>query len=293
MVSYHLPRTDVQAVQSADGHAYSIFLGWPDAAPPPCGFPVVFVLDANAMFATVVEAVRLRTVRSDFSGAVSAVVVGIGYPTDHPLDMVRRTFDYTPDCDRSTLPTRPDGSPWPPTGGADAFLDLIEQSVIPLVCRSYQVDTGRLSILGHSFGGLLSLYALTARPGRFRCHVVSSPSIWVDRSGMLQRLQSFVSTASEGEVDLLLSVGSREQPMSDDPTVDAHAAWRRNNRMLDNTRDVAAVFAASRRSVSLAFNVFDGEDHVSVVPAMIGRAVSHICGANASRMPIIGRSPAT
>ncbi len=44
-----------------ENREYRIYVAWPAEEPPPDGYPVLYILDANAVFGTVVEAIRLRS----------------------------------------------------------------------------------------------------------------------------------------------------------------------------------------------------------------------------------------
>ncbi|RAI34503.1 alpha/beta hydrolase, partial [Rhodoplanes roseus] len=247
---------------------------------------LIVLTDANAAFATMAEAVGLRARRPDVTGVVPAVVVGLGYPTDEPLDLVRRTYDYTPlPRGPSEMPPRPDGSAWPPVGGADAFLDFIEADVIPAIGDEFPLDPARRTLFGHSFGGLFSLYALFTRPGLFRTHVAASPSIWFADGVILAHERDFVEALPErgADLSLLITMGGCEQEPTtveiDGADAAVRASWKRRNRMIDNAREMAARLAPlAGRGLAADYVEFPDEDHVSVVPAAISRAVTLALG---------------
>jgi hypothetical protein len=69
----------------------------------------------------------------------------------------------------------------PTSGGAAAFLDALEHDLIPFIDRTYRTDPGDRALLGHSYGGLFALYALTQRPALFGRIVAASPVVGWDR----------------------------------------------------------------------------------------------------------------
>lgn len=85
-----LPGTERRVLHArATRREYHIMISRPVGNPPsPSGYPVIYMLDANAAFATMAEAVGLRSRRPEVTGVVPSVVVGIGYATDEPLDPV-------------------------------------------------------------------------------------------------------------------------------------------------------------------------------------------------------------
>jgi predicted alpha/beta superfamily hydrolase len=264
--SYAFPGTDRFPLFDEAGNEFSIFVARPRAAAGEASLPVLHLLDANASFGTMVEAVRLRGERPEVSGVTPAWVVGIGFPTDQPLDMVRRTYHYTPPSDRLVMPERPGGAPWPRMGGANGFLDFLDTILRPELARRYGIGDARRAIFGHSFGGLFVLHALFTRPSLFDAYIAASPSIWWNDRFILGEEKAFLEEASFGKAvpKLLLTSGSEENrgPFADD------------NR--DRVRDLAARLAASRK-LTASYHEFAGEDHGSVLPAAIGRAVTFAC----------------
>ncbi|MFD2183336.1 alpha/beta hydrolase [Rhodoplanes azumiensis] len=281
-----LPHTRVETMRSRDGLEHRVYVARPHGKPPsPAGYPLILITDANAAFATVAEAVSLRSRRTEVTGVVPAAVVGLGYPIDEPLDLVRRTFDYTP-APRGplTMPPRPDGSGWPPVGGADRFLDFIEADVLPAIGRDVPLDPTRRTLFGHSFGGLFTLYALFTRPGLFRTCVAASPSIWFADRVILAHERDFVAALRpDADLRLLITMGGCEQEPTtvecDAVDADTRIAWKQRNRMVDNAREMAARLAPlAGRGLTVDYVEFPDEDHVSVVPAAISRAVTLALG---------------
>lgn len=267
-------------MRSRSGAEFRIFISKPSVPPPPGGFPVIYHLDANAAFATLADALALQSARPEATGVEPAVLVGIGYPTDRPLDPVRRTFDYTPDVDGARLAPRPDGTAWPPTGGAAAFLGFIEEDLKPAIAAEFAIDPARQALFGHSFGGLFALYALFHRPGAFRSIIAASPSIWFGGGAILDSERAFTAALGEGhrDVRVMIAVGALEQTLSAresaEPDGAKRAQWLAQNRMVDNARDMAdRLGALASRGVAVTYAEFPGETHVSVLPAVLSRAL--------------------
>ena len=72
-----IPRSLTHHVRSRRGRDYRLWLAWPQQPPPSAGYPVIYVLDANATFGTFVEAIRMRAHRPDATGVGPAIVAGI------------------------------------------------------------------------------------------------------------------------------------------------------------------------------------------------------------------------
>jgi predicted alpha/beta superfamily hydrolase len=253
---YVLPDTEQFALPGPGGDVVV------SVARAPGATSVLYLLDGNACFATAVEAVRLRGARPDVSGVAPAWVVGIGYPTDAPHDMVRRCLDYTPPSPRVTLPPRPGGEAWPPMGGADRFLDFIAETLKPELRRRFALAPAPETFFGHSFGGLCVLHALFTRPDLFDRYAAASPSIWWNECFILG-----VTPRAAPSRELLLMSGS-------DETGGPFTKQAGGNLAL--VRDLAQRLAGVP-GLSARCHEFSGEDHGSVLPAAIGRAVTLAC----------------
>lgn len=255
-----LPHTHSLVFSVSGGAEYRLLIAAPPEPAPAAGFPVLILTDGDALFPTALSAARLQGGRPEVTGVGPAVILGIGYPGAAPFDAERRRRDL--------LPT---------DGGADRFLDLIEGEILAQVERLAPIDRARLSLAGHSFGGLFALHALFARPGLFRSHVAGSPSIWWEERAILETRERFLrSPAAALAPRLLVTVGGDEQS-GDEQRDPQRAARLRMARMLDNAAEMAGALAASGR-VACEHVVFAGENHISVLPAMLSRAVAFALG---------------
>jgi ferri-bacillibactin esterase len=246
---------------SQRGNSYRIFVYEPAGATPKEGFPVLYLLDGNATFTTAVAAIAMQSRRPDVTGVPASVVVGIGYPTDAPLDLERRRVDYTPPSD---------AEPKVECGGADYFSDFIEAELKPLIEAIVPVDRQRQALFGHSFGGLFSLWSLFTRPGSFQSYIAASPSIWWGNRAILAHEAVFIKQATQSvkPLRLLMTVGSLEGV----PRMFAPADY--DSTMVED----AAALASRLRSdaahrLNVTFAELADETHTSVIPTSLSRSV--------------------
>jgi predicted alpha/beta superfamily hydrolase len=241
---------------SGSGRRYRIFVARPFDPAPPEGYPVIYLLDGNATFQTAAETVRLQTRKP--KGYGPAVLVAIGYETDQPFDVEARYFDYTTPAAIADLPPRRNGEPWPKLGGADVFLDFIERDLKPEIGRKLPVDVSRQTLSGHSLGGFFTLHTFLHRPETFSTYVAGSPSIWWNRSELLGVAHAFI----ERDVDvagkrLMIGIGAAE--LED---------------MVAGSRAMAALLSPLvARGLTFRHVEFEGEEHITVLPALISRLV--------------------
>ena len=102
-------------------------------------------------------------------------------------------------------------------GGADAYLAFIAGTVKPLIDATFPAmrDLGSTGIAGSSLGGLISLYALVARPDVFGFAGIVSPALWF-AGGRL--MSEHAPSLWPGEnLRVYLDVGGREGDHETDP----------------------------------------------------------------------------
>jgi uncharacterized protein len=168
------------------------------------------------------------------------VLVGVGYGASYAKPANRRARDYTPTPHEYE----------PASGGADAFLRFLRDTLWPELMRRYPLRNDVRGIAGHSLGSLLALYTLWREP-RFFTHVLaSSPSIWWDERSILRIAARRRARKSELRATLFLSVGDRD---SDSMTEDlARLEWQ----LAENPFRGLTVLSAR----------FAGRDHEDVLP---------------------------
>jgi predicted alpha/beta superfamily hydrolase len=270
---FSMRRSEQWTLKSKAGRTFEISLALPTESAPARGYPVLYVLDADTSFATLVDTVRNQ---EWMFGPV--VVVGIGYPSER--DVANRLYDLTPATDRATLPpTVPAG--WGATGGADAFLQFIQQALKPVIERKVSIDKDRQALFGHSLGGPFVLQVLFTRPDMFNTYVAGSPSIWWGNRLILKEVLAFKSLQARSGAHrrLLITVGGLETALSPEelraslamklPNPDAEF---RKLTMVSNARKLALeIKPLSAHGLRVAFTIFPNETHNSVIPAYLGR----------------------
>lgn len=263
------------------GEPYRIFLRVPKGPAPAGGWPVLYLLDANAVIATAVDTVRVQAAYPLGTGIADGVVVGIGYPTEEAYDGVRRSWDLVPPPGRTYPARSPDGPPVR-TGGADRFLAFIGDELKEEIGRRVPVDPARQAIFGHSFGGLFVLYALFNKPDAFSTWIAASPSILWEGGGIVDEAERFVARADTHHPErILLLVGEHEQKLAPfqqgAPDADKRQKNFAESRAVDSTKEMAERLA-SAPGVSASFQLLNEENHMSVLPAAINLAVRFAFG---------------
>lgn len=251
---FHVPGTLTWSMQSVEtGRKYRIFIAEPMGPPPEGGYPVLYSLDANATFGTLAEAIRLqsRTPR----GIPPALIVGIGFESDNPIVSDERFYNFTEYAADNELPVRPNGMKWPETGGIEAFLTFIEFQLKPAVEKQYVVNRSKQALFGHSLGGFFTLYTLFTRPHIFQRYIAASPSVWWKNHVLYKRWEEAKVRLQQNDQhlkELRLYVGSEEKPS-----------------MVQDARELYDFLKEHAEVLETAYDVIEGEGHVSVLPSLI------------------------
>jgi predicted alpha/beta superfamily hydrolase len=222
-------------------------------------YPILYALDANAGFGTLVEGHRMMSLRKDLP---DVLIAGVGYPVEdfaETLEVRRR--DLTPTPDRDDLAEGPRSEEAPRSGQADEFLRFLREELFPTIEGRYHVDSGDRGLLGVSFGGLFAVYALFTDPSAFRRYVIGSPSLWWD-DGVLFDMAEAAEKHDYAGVRVFLSVGAEEE-----------------DTVVRDVRRLAGILQSERfRNLRLRSCAFEGETHLSVGGATLWRGLKEVYG---------------
>lgn len=243
-----MPGVLTRQVRGRD-RSYGLLLSAPDGAPPPGGWPTLWVLDADLYGLILMESARRLGRRPDVTGVMPMAVVGVA-PGEDQDPRAARHRDFSPGP--SHLPLKAEISE---TGGAADFLEIFETS---LMDAAEQAGASRKTpmIWGHSLSGYFALWAAARRPDLFSAVAAISPSLWWDEAA----LEPLVGCAPR----LFFAVGERE--FDDRPG---------DHRMISRLRGLHARVEGSGGVAEL--RVMPEEDHASIVPASAAAALRSLC----------------
>lgn len=258
-----LPHTREFGITSRDGRDYRIFVSVPPGAPPPEGYGVLTVLDANAYFGAAADAIGLLRQfplipeKGKLADAAPILVVGVAYPGDEPINGDRRTWDFVPPALNPASVERLRG---PKPGGADAFTRFLVDELRPALAAKYRVNAERQTLAGHSLGGYYALHVLANEPQAFQRYVSLSPAVWWDDSRILKDLAAL----KPGTAEVMLAMATQEWPGF--PSGSAE--------MLDGARSVRDVLRqAGLTGDALRYVELTNQDHMTTASAMMPAVV--------------------
>ena len=215
------------------GEARPIYIQLPASYRPSSTqrYPVAYLLDGELLLPA------LSLVQEYYSGGFTPemVLVGIG-------NQENRIRDLTP----TTVSTLYGMSYEGESGQADQFMAFLETELFPYVEANYAVTNYR-TLIGHSYGGLFTAYALLNRPALFANYLAIDPSLDWDENTMVTDLQEMTQHDQWQGKALYLSMNG--QLHMADPTV-----------TIDNVREDQSDFTGFARAQLAWIDVLEQDD---------------------------------
>lgn len=265
------------------GRTYRIQIG-KIGPKPEGGYPVVYVLDGDAMFPMAFLYGMALAMQPQDHAPVSLLVVGIGYSEKTLLDLDARAADYTPpspDYEKTG-----DGFA-KKFGEADRFLRFLDDELKPMIAKEFPVDNGNQTLLGHSYGALFTLYTLYTQPESFRNYVASSPSIWWNNGIILTYFEEFKK--KQKSITAPLSIRISSGSLEETPSVEAQGHDQRmkmlnSRKMVSNAQAMAkALTELGNPNIQTEYTLYPQETHGSVILRSIADGISHVLGEKVGR----------
>lgn len=251
--------TEVRPLSSkiVAGMEYLIYIALPRGyESSPAHYPTLYFLDAWSQFGLLVQ--TYWVLRCSYL-IPPLVLVGIAYEGDVADYNRYRSRDYLP------RPVSPDRANPTATGsrGAPEFVQCFRDEFIPLVEAEYRVDPSDRTLVGDSFGGLFGAYALFNAPDLFNRYLLVSPTTWWDGWTIMKDEEHYAASNDDLPARVFLSVGS-------DEGAGLTESWER-------LRD--ALVGRKYPGLQLTAVKFEGESHMSVIPAAYSRGLRVLFGS--------------
>jgi len=151
-------------------------------------YPVVFILDGEVLLPTV------NNVQNFYSGGFTPdmVLIGISNANNRTRDLTISKID----------PKNED------QGEAANFSIFLETELIPFIENKYPVTNFR-TLIGHSYGGLFTIYTLIHHPELFSNYLAIDPSLDWDNQKLLKEAQDILSSNDYKGKSLFMSLGGQ------------------------------------------------------------------------------------
>ncbi|MEW6507124.1 MAG: alpha/beta hydrolase-fold protein [Bacteroidota bacterium] len=159
-------------------------------------FPVLYVIDSQWDFA-LVNSIYGSQYYDGFLPEI--VIVGVTWAGKDVNVNKLRTRDFTP-----TIQPR-----FGETGRASDFLKFFRNELIPFIESNFRVTSDR-GLVGSSFGGLFTLYAMLTETDLFNKYLLTSPSLHWDNELLFKLESEYSKKQTDLNASLYMAMGSYE-----------------------------------------------------------------------------------
>lgn len=161
-------------------------------------YPVVYLLDGDAHFFSVVGMIRQLSSVNGNTICPEMIVVGIPN-TDRTRDLTPThvTFD----------PMMNDSNAVRTSGGGEKFTSFLEKELIPYIDQHYPTLPFK-TLIGHSFGGLTVINTLINHKDLFNAYIAIDPSMWWDQKALLTKAGNVLPTQAYKGKTLFLAIAN-------------------------------------------------------------------------------------
>ena len=195
-------------------------------------YPVLYVLDGDVAFGMASSIARYLQIGENIP---ELIIVGIGYGGFDKAAGEKRRRDYKPT----------------PTGGAENFLNFLNEQLIPYIDSKYCTIPDDRIVNGYSIGGLFALYTLFSKPETFNRYIIGSPSLTWDNNSIFSYEENSPNKIGEMKLSVFISVGSEESDEKYFNPID---------------KMVTQIQERNYPGVKLEAKVFDGSTHLMGPP---------------------------
>ena len=171
--------------------------------------PIIFVLDADKCFAMTYDIVKWLIWSREIP---KAAIIGIAYGSTDTDWWQKRSRDFAVSKDKTEI-----WGKFPLAGGGENFKDFLENELIPYIGDEYNLKSENRTIVGLSFGGLISTDILFSRRYLFQRYIIASPALqWNDRE-VFERESDFYETNKSIDAIVYSSIGSLDNNLIIEP----------------------------------------------------------------------------
>ncbi len=209
-------------------------------------YPVVYLMDSQWDFPLATSIYGEQY----YDGFIPPmIIVGVTWGGTNPKPDSLRARDYTPTNLKDI----------PQSGGAEKFLSFMKEELFPFIERNYRADKNDRTLMGCSYGGLFTLYALFSHPEMFQRYVATSPAYMWDNNMLYRAEEKFAANATNPPAKLFMCVGGVETSVDGFQKLTKHLQDRKyktlefESRVLENTGHSGTKAEGYTRGLQFAF----------------------------------------
>lgn len=159
-------------------------------------YPVIYLLDGRYNFLQLVALERQYAEKNDTKILPEMIIVGISNENQN-----KRQLDYSP-----TKSGNPESY-----GRGDKFLGFISEELFKYIENRYPASDQNRTIIGHSFGGVAVLNALSRRADMFENYLLIDASLYFDNELFLNDSEFTLKNKNLSNKNLFISIANTSQ----------------------------------------------------------------------------------
>lgn len=216
-------------------------------------YPVVYLLDGDNHFASVVS--MIRQLSEGYTSFLPKMIVVAIHNTD-------RLRDLTPSHISRKAADGTEIAAYKMTGGGEKFLSFIQKELIPHIDSAYPTSPYKMFI-GHSLGGLMVIDALLHHPEMFNAYVAIDPSLWYDDRKLLLQSADILHRNKLSNKYLYVAIANTMKPAMD--TMRVRKDTSENTTHIRSILDFATILKSDKTSgLKWDYKYYADDDHGSV-----------------------------
>ena len=180
------------------GEQRKVWVYVPSGAAPQQKYPVVYLLDGDAHFYSVVGMIQQLSQVNGNTVCPEMIVVGIPN-TDRTRDLTPTHIDADPPFMDSAFAKT--------SGGGEQFISFIEKELMPYIEATYPTQPYKM-LIGHSFGGLTVMNTVIKHTKLFNSYICIDPSMWWDNMNYLKATKKALSEKNFAGTTLYLGIAN-------------------------------------------------------------------------------------
>jgi len=219
---------------------------------PKDSLPILFVLDADMSFAMTYDIVRWLRWGNEIP---EVAIVGIAYGKTQAEWWQKRSRDYTICQDKTEM-----WGKWELAGRGENFIKFLENELIPNIKNQYNLKSSNRTIIGLSFGGLISTDILFSKPNLFKNYIIAGPALlWNDKQ-VFKREEKYAQENKNLDVVVYTTVGSLDDKTILNP-------WKDFNNV---------VMQRNYKNLNFKSEIIENETHLSMFPTALTKGLKYV-----------------
>ncbi len=216
-------------------------------------YPVIYLLDGRYNFLQLVSLEKQYAEKNDSKILPEMIIVGISNENQN-----KRQLDYSPTNSGNDKTDR----------RGDQFLNFINNELFPHIESQYPAASKNRTIIGHSFGGVAVLNALSRHSEMFENYLLIDASFWFDNELFLKDPKYSLKNKNISNKNLFVGIANTSQYGSSietipKDTISANKYIRHSLKLIDQLEK-------SQTGPNLNWKYYENDNHgSSVFPAQL------------------------